>query len=78
MKVVISIPDDVFDAGDRLARRLKTSRSQLYARALADYVVQHDEDQATVAMNRVLDAVETKVDDFSRKAAKRVRRQVEW
>jgi predicted transcriptional regulator len=78
MKAAISIPDDVFEAGERLARRLKTSRSQLYARALADFVVQHDEEQVTVAMNRVLDQVGTGVDDFSGRAAKRALRRVEW
>lgn len=78
MKAAISIPDDVFDAGERLARRLKTSRSQLYARALADFVVQHDEDQVTAAQNRVVDAVGANVDGFSRRAAGRALRRVEW
>jgi predicted transcriptional regulator len=78
MKAAISIPDDVFQAGERLARRLKTSRSQLYARALADFVVQHDENQVTAALNRVLDEVGTGVDDFSRRAAGRALRRVEW
>ena len=78
MKVAISIPDDVFDTGERLARRLKTSRSQLYARALGDFVLQHDADQVTATMNRVVDAVGTKVDDFSRRAAGRALRRVEW
>ena len=78
MKAAISIPDDVFDAGERLARRLKTSRSHLYARALAVFVVQHDEDQVTASLNRVLDAVGTKVDDFTRRAASRALRRVEW
>lgn len=78
MKAAVSIPDDVFKAGERLARRLHTSRSQLYARALADFVVQHDDDKITAAMNRVLEEVGTGVDDFSRKAARRTLRHVEW
>ncbi len=78
MKAAISIPDDVFEAGERLAHRLRTSRSELYARALADFVVQHDEDMITVAMNRALDEVGTDVDEFSRKAADRTLRRVEW
>ena len=78
MKAAVSIPDDVFKAGERLARRLRTSRSQLYARALADFVVQHDEDEITATMNRVLEEVGTEADDFSRKAARRILRNVEW
>lgn len=78
MKAAVSIPDDVFEAGERLARRLRTSRSQLYARALADFVVQHDDDKITSSMNQVLDDVGAEVDDFTRKAARRMLRRVEW
>ncbi len=78
MKVAISIPDDVFNAGERLARHLKSSRSQLYARALADFVVQHDEEKITETMNRVLDEVGTEIDEFSRMAAIQTLRHVEW
>jgi metal-responsive CopG/Arc/MetJ family transcriptional regulator len=38
MKVAISLPDSVFRAAERLARRLKKSRSELYADAIAAYV----------------------------------------
>ena len=34
MKIVVSIPDPVFDAAERLARRLGISRSEFYQRAL--------------------------------------------
>ena len=34
MKTAVSIPNDVFEAAEDLARRLRTSRSQLYASAL--------------------------------------------
>jgi metal-responsive CopG/Arc/MetJ family transcriptional regulator len=38
MKVAISLPDPVFRAAEALARKLKKSRSQLYAEAIAEYV----------------------------------------
>ncbi len=38
MKVAISLPDPVFRAAETLARRLRKSRSQLYAEAIAEYV----------------------------------------
>jgi predicted transcriptional regulator len=38
MKVAISVPDDTFEAAERMARRLRMSRSQLYARAVEAYV----------------------------------------
>jgi len=49
MKTAISIPDPLFDA----AGRLGMSRSQLYAKALAEYVAKHRDDQVTEALNRV-------------------------
>lgn len=78
MKAAVSIPDEVFEEGERLARRLQTSRSQLYARALADFVVQHDDDKITATINRVLQDVGTGVDDFTRRAARKTLRHVEW
>ena len=59
MKTTISLPDDVFEEAERLARRLKKSRSELYREALAEYVARHDSDAMTVAMNRVAEKVET-------------------
>ena len=78
MKVAVSIPDDIFEDGERLAHRLHTSRSQLYARALADFVVQHEDDKITLSMNHVLDDVGQEVDQFTREAARRTMRHVEW
>ena len=38
MKIAISVPDEVFKAGEHLARQLGVSRSQLYADALSEYL----------------------------------------
>jgi predicted transcriptional regulator len=35
MTTAISIPDDLFEKAEEVAERLKVSRSQLYARAIA-------------------------------------------
>lgn len=78
MKTAISIPDDVFEEAERLAKRLRTSRSQLYAKALAEFVARHDDDQITMAMNKVIDEIGTDVDDFTHKASQQALRRVEW
>ena len=78
MKTAISIPDKVFEEAERLAERLQTSRSQLYARALAEFVARHDDDQIAAAMNRVVDELGPAVDDFTREAARQTLRRVEW
>ena len=53
MKTAVSIPDVLFDAADEVADRLGMSRSQLYAKALAEYVSKHRDDDVTAALNRV-------------------------
>jgi hypothetical protein len=41
MKVAVSIPGPVFADAERLAKRLKASRSEVYARALKAFVANH-------------------------------------
>lgn len=53
VKTSISIPDTIYEAGDALAKRLGISRSELYGRALAQYVAKHDVDRFTERLNAV-------------------------
>jgi len=78
MKTAISIPDDVFEEAERLADRLQTSRSQLYARAVAEFVARHDDDRVQAAMNAVVDEAGPALDEFIREAARQRLRRVEW
>ena len=78
MKTAISIPDPVFEEMERLVAELQTSRSQIYSRALQEFVARHSPDRLTEAMNRVIDEVGGEVDDFSRRAARNVLEKVEW
>lgn len=78
MKAAVSIPDDVFQEADRLARELKTSRSQLYSRALKEFLARHAPDQVTEAMNRVCDEVGATSNEFRRHATRRVLEKTEW
>lgn len=78
MKAAVSIPDEVFEEADRLARQLKTSRSQLYSRALREFLSRHAPDQVTDAMNRVVDELGSGPDEPRRRAARRALEKVEW
>jgi len=78
MKTAISIPDDVFEEAERLAADLKTSRSTLYSRALREFVARHAPDRITEAMNRVIVEVGADVDEFTRRASRRVLEKSEW
>jgi metal-responsive CopG/Arc/MetJ family transcriptional regulator len=79
MKTAISIPDDVFHAAERHARRTRKSRSQLYAEALAEYLARHGPDEVTEAMNRVVEQLgQQDTDPFIDGAARRVLEGSEW
>lgn len=51
MKIVISIPDDLFSAADALARRLGMSRSELYVAAVTDLVAKHSRADVTARLD---------------------------
>jgi metal-responsive CopG/Arc/MetJ family transcriptional regulator len=53
MKTAISIPDQVFEAAEQLARRLGISRSELYAKAVFEYINDHRYMNVTDTLNRV-------------------------
>ena len=53
MKTAISIPDDLFEAADRVAKRLGLSRSEFYQRALAKYLESYSNTAVTAQLNTV-------------------------
>jgi predicted transcriptional regulator len=78
MKTAISIPDRVFRDAERLAGRLKKSRSQMYSEAVAEYVARHEPDFVTEQINAVCEEVDTHPDPFVTEAARRILERTEW
>jgi metal-responsive CopG/Arc/MetJ family transcriptional regulator len=78
MKIAISIPDEVYQGAERLARRAKKSRSRLYGEALKEYLARHAPDEVTDAMNRACAEVGNTQDPFVSSAARRVLERSEW
>ena len=78
MKAAVSIPDEVFEQADRLAKQLKTSRSHIYSRALKEFLSRHAPDQVTDAMNRVCDELGPESAGLRRRGARKILRKVEW
>ena len=58
MKTAISIPDPVFKTAENLAKRLGLSRSELYVRAISNYVETHKNQKVTDLLNEVYSDVE--------------------
>jgi len=78
MKTAISIPDDVFEVAEQLARRTNKSRSQLFSDAVREYVARHAADEITEAMDRVCAEVEPGPEKFAAEAARRTLERVVW
>jgi len=66
MKIAVSIPDEIFEEAEQLVWRTKRSRSELYSRALAEYVARHARDRVTEAMDRALAEIGEPAEPFLR------------
>jgi antitoxin MazE6 len=53
VKTAVSIPDALFEAADRAARRLGLSRSELYARALERFLGEEPDDAITARLDDI-------------------------
>jgi len=78
MKTAISIPDKIYHDAERISRRLKKSRRQVYTEAVTEYIARHDPEAVTEAMNRVCERVDTRPDSALAAAARRTLEAVEW
>jgi metal-responsive CopG/Arc/MetJ family transcriptional regulator len=78
MKTAVSVPDDVFESAERLARRERRSRSEVYSAALREYVARHSPDEVTDALDRVVADVGEAIDPFVEQAAARILEKAEW
>ena len=62
MKTAISIPDPLFEKAEKLARRLRISRSELFSRAVRALVEAHDRKHITETLNGVYDGIDSAPD----------------
>jgi antitoxin MazE6 len=78
MKVALSIPDDLFESGEALGKRLGVSRSRLYATALADYVAKHQSRKLTARLDAVYATEESRLNRSLRRAQARSLPRDSW
>jgi len=84
MKTAVSIPDEVFEGAERLARRTKKSRSRLFSDAVREYLARHAPEEVTAAMDRVCEELGKSPgnkdfkDEFVAAAAWRTLKRSEW
>ena len=78
MKVAVSVPDPVFHAAERVSRRMRMSRSRLYATAVEQFVRQHSDEDVTQQLNKVYAANSSKLDSAFEAASLDVLRRERW
>lgn len=69
MKTAISLPDALSRKADELAESLGLSRSELYRRALAEFIEEHAPDDVTRRLDEVYGA-DDEEPAFARRAAR--------
>ena len=79
MKTAISIPDNLFEAAEKLAGRLGISRSELYQRAVARFLEQQGGDVVRETLDRVYAKQSNRdLDPLIRAAGEHVLTDDEW
>ena len=71
MKVALSIPDDIFESAESLSKRMRVSRSRLYATALAEFVAKHRGRKVTERLNAVYADDGGRLDETARRLQQR-------
>jgi metal-responsive CopG/Arc/MetJ family transcriptional regulator len=62
MKTAISIPDEIYHSADQLAKRLGVSRSELYSKAVLNYINAHKNDAVTRALDQIYAKEKSEID----------------
>jgi metal-responsive CopG/Arc/MetJ family transcriptional regulator len=78
MKVAVSIPDALFDSAEALAKRLRLTRSGLYATALAEFLARHRGRKVTERLDAVYGAEESRLDTALRRRQAQSIRDDSW
>lgn len=63
MKTAISIPDPIFQAAELFANHFGISRSELYAKAIEEYIASRRFINVTEALNKIYEDEPSTIDD---------------
>jgi len=80
MKTAVSVPDELFAKVERLVKRSRRSRSEVYSAALREYVARHAPDDVTANLDRVVEELGEAAypDAFLNEAGRRILESTEW
>ncbi len=78
MKIAVSVPDSVFREADRLAKKLRWSRSRLYAEALRRLLRDQAAKSVTQALDSVYAGAQSRIDPGLSRAQSRALLREDW
>jgi metal-responsive CopG/Arc/MetJ family transcriptional regulator len=78
MKVAISLPDEIYREADSVAKSLGVSRSELYARAVADFLDLRRPARIIAQLNEVYRTRRASVDPALARMQKRTVQKEKW
>jgi hypothetical protein len=78
MKTAISVPSEVFQTSERLAKKLKISRSAVFAMGIKKLAEQYDDDEFTAKLNEFYSEEKVELDPVILKMASLSLPDDEW
>ena len=78
MKIAVSMPDELFKAGESLASRMGLSRSGLYAAALEEYIARHQARRVSERLDAVYGVDSSGVDVDVARVQRKALRKSDW
>lgn len=78
MKIAISVPNQLFNKAEKMARKTGKSRSQIYQEALAEYLLRRDSEAITEAMDLALTDLDQGSDPWLSQAGRLALERAEW
>jgi len=78
MKTAVSLPDELFRMAEVTARRLRVSRSELYAKAISEFLKGQREDSITERLNDLYSRHPARVDSGLHRAQLRSLEKDDW
>jgi hypothetical protein len=78
MKTAISVPDEVFELSEKLAKKLKVSRSKIFAMGVEKLAEEYDEDRVTARLDEFYSKEKAEIDPVIMKMAALSLPKEEW
>jgi len=78
MKTAISVPDEVFKLSNKLAKKLKVSRSAVFAMGIERLNDELDKEAVIAKINAVCDEADTSLDPALKEYTRRRFQETEW